>query len=72
MDRGEGAMDSDRTLLSDDYLEEFEGLETPSESIKTLMIIIMADVARPYYSGCTLSFLVLYIINFDFEEPQDT
>ena len=33
MDRGEGTMDSNRTLLSD-YLEDFAGLETPSESLK--------------------------------------
>ena len=33
IDRGEGAMDSNMTLLSD-YLDEITGLETPSESIK--------------------------------------
>ena len=33
MDRGEGVNDSNRTLLST-YLEEFEGMETPSESLK--------------------------------------
>ena len=33
MDRGEEVNDSNRTLLSA-YLEEFEGLETPSESLK--------------------------------------
>ena len=41
MDRGEGVNDSNRTLLGA-YLEELEGSETPSESLKhrpwTLMI----------------------------------
>ena len=33
MERGEGVIDSNKTLLSD-YLEDFEGLETPSESLR--------------------------------------
>ena len=33
MDRGEGVNDSNRTLLGA-YLEELEGSETPSESLK--------------------------------------
>ena len=32
-ERGEGAMDNNKTLLSD-YLEDFEELETPIESLK--------------------------------------
>ena len=36
IDRGEGVNDSNRTLLST-YFEEFEGMGTPSESLKQLL-----------------------------------